>query len=107
MCVSDFKRQRRSESCMVTSKGLCQQERGADAVVLVFVIEDGEENAIHRGSVGEDAHWPGAPSDFSKASLDRIGGSDSFALGQGFVAPACQQLVEIVAQACHRPGIIG
>jgi hypothetical protein len=31
----------------VTSKGLCQQERGADVLVLVFVIEDSEEDAIH------------------------------------------------------------
>jgi hypothetical protein len=31
----------------VTSKGLCQQKRGADALVLVFVVEDGEEDAIH------------------------------------------------------------
>ena len=35
----------------VTSKGLCQQERGADALVLIFVIEDGEQDAIHRGAV--------------------------------------------------------
>jgi len=35
----------------VTSKGLCQQERGADGLVLVFVIEDGEEDAVHRGSI--------------------------------------------------------
>jgi hypothetical protein len=35
----------------VTSKGLCQQERGADALVLVFVVEDGEENTVHRGAV--------------------------------------------------------
>jgi hypothetical protein len=35
----------------VTSKGLCQQERGADALVLVFVVEDGEEDTVHRGPV--------------------------------------------------------
>ena len=28
-------------------KVLCQQERGADALVLVFAVEDGEEDAIH------------------------------------------------------------
>jgi hypothetical protein len=68
---------------LVTSKGLYQQERGADALVLVFVIEDGEEDAIHRGSVGEDAHWSGAPSDFAEASLDGIGGANGFALAKG------------------------
>jgi hypothetical protein len=36
---------------VVTSKGLCQQERGADALVLVFMIEDREEDAVHRGAV--------------------------------------------------------
>jgi hypothetical protein len=80
----------------VTSKGLCQQERGADALVLVFVVEDSEEDAIHRGSVGEHTHWPGSPPDFAKAPLDGIGGANGFALAEGFVAPAREQLVEIV-----------
>ena len=40
---------------LVTSKGLCQQERGADALVLIFVVEDGKEDAVDRGAVGEDA----------------------------------------------------
>lgn len=31
----------------VTSKGLCQHERGADALVSVFVVEDGKEDAVH------------------------------------------------------------
>ena len=30
----------------MTSKGLCQQERGADALVLVFMVEDGEQDVI-------------------------------------------------------------
>jgi hypothetical protein len=64
----------------VTSKGLCQQKRCGDALVLVFVIEDGEEDAIHRGSVGEDAHWPGASSDFGETALDGVGGADGVAL---------------------------
>ena len=91
----------------VASNGLCQRERGADALVLVFVIEDGEGNAIHRGSIREDAHWPGAASDFAEASFNGVGRADGFALGQGFVAPAGQQLVEIVAQTGDGPGIIG
>src|SRR5712692_2680131 len=90
----------------VTSKGLCQQERGADALVLVFVMEDGKQDAIHRGSVGEDAHRAGSPSDFSKASLDGVCGPDFLALDQGFVLPAGQELVEIVAQAGDGLGVV-
>src|SRR5713101_4762781 len=66
--------QRAENPGKVTSKGLCQHERGADALVLVFVMEDGKQDAIHRGSVGEDAHRAGSPSDFSKASLDGVCG---------------------------------
>jgi hypothetical protein len=59
-------------------KGLCQRERGADALVSVIVIEDREQGAIHRSSVGEDAHWYGAPCDFEPlASQNR---SDHFAV---------------------------
>ena len=35
----------------VTSKGLCQQEKGAEVLVTVFVIEDGEEDTVHRGAL--------------------------------------------------------
>jgi hypothetical protein len=37
----------RVQNGLVTSKDLRQQERGADALVAAFVIEDGEEYAIH------------------------------------------------------------
>src|SRR5436190_700483 len=43
-------------------KRLCQQERGADAVVAVCVIEDCEQDAIHRSSVGELAAIPAVAS---------------------------------------------
>jgi hypothetical protein len=69
------------------SKGLCQQERGVDALVAVFVVEDGEEDAVHRGAIREDARRPGSPPDFAKAALDGVGGPDP-ALGEGFVASA-------------------
>ena len=92
---------------MVTSKGLCQQEGGADALVLVIMIEDREEDAIDRGSIGEDAHWSSASSDFAKAPLDGIGGTDGFALGHGFVAPAGEQFVQIVSQASDGSWIVG
>jgi hypothetical protein len=86
---------------------LCQQERGADALILVFVVKDGKKNAVHRSSVREDAHRSGASPDFAKATLDGVGGADGFALGQGFVAPAGEELVEIIAQASHGARIIG
>ena len=75
--------------------------------VSVFVIEDREQDAIHQRSVGEDAHWSGAPSDFAKAPLDGIGGSVGFALGRGFVAPAGEEVIEIVPQAGDCPWKIG
>ena len=39
----------------MTSKVLCQGEKGRDSLHFVFVGEDGEEDAVHRGSVLEDA----------------------------------------------------
>src|SRR5215216_3851366 len=45
--------------CGVTSKGLCEGEGGADFLVAVFVCEDGEQDAIHAGFVGECAHGAG------------------------------------------------
>jgi hypothetical protein len=39
----------------VTSKGLCQQESGAEALKFVLVVEDGEEDTIHGGSILEGA----------------------------------------------------
>jgi len=52
LCCSALRRQR--------PKGLCQREKGADALISVVVIEDREQGAIHRSSVGEDAHRSGA-----------------------------------------------
>jgi hypothetical protein len=52
---------------------------------LVFVIEDGKEDAVHRGSIRKDAHWPGAASDFAKASFNGVGRADGFALSQGSI----------------------
>jgi hypothetical protein len=49
----------------VTSRCLCQQKRGADAVVAVFMIEGGEEDAVHRGVFGKDAHGLGSAPDFA------------------------------------------
>ena len=98
VCCSTLRRQR--------PKGLCQRERGADALVSVVVIEDREQGAIHRTSVGEDAHRSGAPCDFEKAQLHGIGGSDGSAF-QGFVAPTGEGFTGcgwVPARSEHRSG---
>src|SRR6185312_15414578 len=63
----------RPPSRQVTSKVLCQGEKGWDSLHFVFVGEDGEEDAVH-------------------------GGSHGLAFGEGLVAKAGQKLIEIVAQ---------
>jgi hypothetical protein len=80
----------------------CLSRKGGDIPCdLLFVDEDGEENAVHRGDVLESAHGPGASADFAESAFDGVGGSDRFALGQGLVAKAGEQYVEVVAQR-HR-----
>jgi hypothetical protein len=63
----------------VTSKGLCQQVKGAEALVFGF------RGCRRRTGCGpsrcgrKDAHRPGSPSDFAKTPFDGVGGSDPFA----------------------------
>ena len=57
----------------VTSRVVCQGEGGGEALVVVFVHEDGEQDAVHRGLVLEGAHRAGAAADFAEAPLDRVG----------------------------------
>ncbi|HKT17870.1 MAG TPA: hypothetical protein VJR47_07505, partial [Stellaceae bacterium] len=45
--VGTFREDADSIARTVTSKGLCHEERGADALVAVFMIEDGEQDSIH------------------------------------------------------------
>ena len=89
----------------VTSIDLCQLERGADAAVSVFADKHGEQDAVHRSSIGEDPHGPGAASDFAEAAFNGIGRTHAPALSQGGIAPAGQQLIEIVAQTGDGFGI--
>src|SRR5262249_31742669 len=63
---------------MVTSKGLCQQEREADALRFVLMGEDREEDAVPAGFVLKDAHGSGCSAHFAKARLNGVGGSHSF-----------------------------
>src|ERR1700751_1577778 len=67
--------------------------------------EDGEQDAVHAGSVLERAHGPGPSPDFAESSFDGVGGSYFAAFVLRFVTKAGQQLVEIVAQASDGPRI--
>lgn len=67
--------------------------------------EDGEQDAVHGGSVGEDAHGPGPAADFAESALDGVGGAHGLALIEGFVAKAGEQFVEVVPQAIDGLGI--
>src|ERR671919_2934380 len=89
----------------VTSKGLCQGEGGGEALVAVFVDEDGEQDAFHGGLVLEGAHGPGAPADLAEAALDRVGGAHRLALLEARIAEAGEQVVEVGAHAGDRLGI--
>ena len=89
----------------VTSTVLCQGEKGWDSLHFVFVGEDGEEDAVHRGSILKDAHRAGSAADLAEAAFDGVGGSNRLAFGEGLVAKAGQKLVEIVAQAGDGGGV--
>ena len=72
---------------------------GTDSLLFVFVQEDSEQDAVHRGAVLESAQCssPDLP------SFDSVGGPDLSALIG--VLEAGQQVVEIVAQACDGLGV--
>ena len=76
------------------SRFMCQREKGTDSLLFVFVDEDSEQDAVHRGAVLESAQ--GSSPDLP--ALDGVGGSDLPALIG--VLETGQQIVEIVAQAC-------
>ena len=67
--------------------------------------EDGVEDAVHGGFVLEGSHGPGSSSDLPEPSLDGVGGPDLLSLGEGLVAEAGEQVVEIVAQAGDGLGV--
>ena len=75
---------------------MCQREKGTNSLLFVFVDEDSEQDAVHRGL--ESAHGAGSSPDLAEPALDSVGGSDLPAsIG---VLETGQQIVEIVAQAC-------
>lgn len=90
---------------MVTAGVLCQREGGADCLVVVFVADDGEEDALHGGAVGEGAHGPGSPPHLAEAAFDGVGSAQGPALAGGLVVEASEQLVEVLAQAGDGLGI--
>src|SRR6202161_3743137 len=89
----------------VMSKVMCQGEKGWDSLHFVFVGEDSEEDAVHGGSVLEDAHGAGSAAALAEAAFDGVGGPHRLSFGEGLVAEAGEKLVEIVAQAGDRGGI--
>ena len=72
---------------------------GTDSLLFVFVDEDSEQDAVHRGLESAQRSSPDLP------SLDSVGGSDLPASIGVLVAETGQQIVEIVAQACDGPGV--
>jgi hypothetical protein len=56
----------------VTSKRFVSTREGADPLVLLFVMEDGAEDAVDRGAVGEGAHRPISSPDFARVVLDGV-----------------------------------
>jgi hypothetical protein len=61
----------------VTSRVLCQQERGSDSLLFVLIGEHCKQDSIHAGSVREDTHGTGSPSHLPESSLDGICGAGS------------------------------
>jgi hypothetical protein len=57
------------------SSVLCQGEKARDSLHFVFVGEDGEADAVHRGSILEDAHGADPTADLAEAAFDGVGGS--------------------------------
>ena len=67
--------------------------------------EDGEEDAVHGGSILEDAHGPGPSPHFSESPFDGVGGAHPFAFVEGRIAPAGEQFIEVVPQAIDGFGV--
>ena len=67
--------------------------------------EDGEEDAVHGGSILEDAHGPGPSPHFSESPFDGVGGAHPLAFVEGRIAPAGEQFVEVVPQAIDGFGV--
>ena len=90
---------------MVTSRFMCQGERGSGSLCFVLVDEDGEEDAVHGGLVLEGSHGAGAPAHLPEPAFDGVGGSHLLSLFEGLVSEAGEELVEIVAQAGDGLGV--
>ena len=58
----------------MTSTVLCQGEKGWDSLHFVFVGEDGEEDAVHRGSILKDAPGAGSAADLRATLQEQLTG---------------------------------
>ena len=65
------------------SKNVCVSVRELLRLPVWFVFEDGEEDAVHRGSVEEDADGSDSPANLAEAAVDDVGGAHPLALGEG------------------------
>src|SRR5690348_2534832 len=95
---------RRLRALAITPRHSEPAPRPPSRQVTSFVGEDGEEDAVHGGSILEDAHGAGSAADLAEA-FDGVGGSHGLAFGEGLVAKAGQKLIEIVAQTGDGGGI--
>ena len=68
--------------------------------------EDGEQDAVHGGTVLEHAHGAGAASDLAEPAFDGVCGAHGFSLLVCLVLEAGEQLVEVVAQAIDGLGVV-
>ncbi len=55
----------------MTSRVLYQVEKGQDSLHFVFVGEDGEEDAVHGGSILEDAPGADSAADLAEAAFGK------------------------------------
>ena len=61
--------------------------------------ENGEEDAVHGGSILEDTHRSGGSANFAESPFDGIGGAHGLSLFRSGIAETSEQIVDIVAQA--------
>jgi Sigma-70 factor, region 1.2 len=81
----------------VTSTGVWQGGEGRHSLVGVVVGEGGAAGAVRGGSVPEDTHGAGAAADLAEASLDGMGGAEPLARLERRIAPAGEELIEVIA----------
>lgn len=80
--------------------------RGADVLVLVFVVKEPRPRCDPSRFGPRRRPWVWLPVELPESAFDRIDGSDVLALGEGFVAPTGEELVEVVAPSVDGSRVI-